>query len=244
VAAKAPRPDWTAFFCQCARGAYQVETSFHKELLAHFGTTAAAACAGAAPCPASLLYTSWLLATVHGRAFYEGLAAVLPCFIVYLEVGRALLQRGARGAAPCEWGTALAVMCVWGRVSGGGGGGGRGQGRGKGGPGARLALVREVKRCGVQPLACVAALFRPLISYPAARPHMLLIVPCHAAPLPIVSAGSPHPLYQQWLDQYGGAEFEGLVLQVVAVANEVAAELGPVQVTPCPLLLPLPPQRF
>lgn len=30
VASKAPRPDWTAFFCKCSQGAYEVESGFHE----------------------------------------------------------------------------------------------------------------------------------------------------------------------------------------------------------------------
>lgn len=40
--------------------------------LSHWGSDTAQETAGAAPCPNSLLYTSWVTATVHERAFYEG----------------------------------------------------------------------------------------------------------------------------------------------------------------------------
>ncbi|KAL4853290.1 Aminopyrimidine aminohydrolase [Chlorella vulgaris] len=134
VASKAPRPDWTAFFCKCSQGAYEVESGFHEEFLAYFGSSAGEETAAAAACPNSLMYTSWMLSTIHQRSFYEGLAAVLPCFVVYLEVGKALKRKG-----------------------------------------------------------------------------------------------SPHPLYQQWIEKYGGLEYESLVLQVIHMANEVAAELSDTQ---------------
>ena len=101
-----------------------------------------ATCAPGPSHPGSLLYTSWVTATAHERAFYEGgspmlqcqgalaagvgapaclperplplarstlafqplphpcaagLAAVLPCFVVYLEVGKALKRLGELG---------------------------------------------------------------------------------------------------------------------------------------------------
>ncbi len=40
--------------------------------LSHWGSDTAQETEGAAPCPNSLLYTSWVTATVHERAFYEG----------------------------------------------------------------------------------------------------------------------------------------------------------------------------
>lgn len=134
AASRSPRPEWTAFFCRCAQATYEVEGGFHREFLQYFGTSVEQETAVAEQSPNNVMYTSFILATVHERAFYEGLAALLPCFVVYLEVGKALKRRG-----------------------------------------------------------------------------------------------SPHPLYASWIDKYGGEEFEGIVLQIVRMANEVAAELGPAQ---------------
>ncbi|PRW05947.1 thiaminase II [Chlorella sorokiniana] len=103
VASKAPRPEWAAFLCRCGLEALEVELGFHEEFLQHWGTDTAQETAGAAACPNSLLYTSWVTATVHERAFYEGLAAVLPCFVVYLEVGKALKQLGSPHPAYKAW---------------------------------------------------------------------------------------------------------------------------------------------
>ncbi|KAI3436586.1 hypothetical protein D9Q98_006003 [Chlorella vulgaris] len=131
VASKAPRAEWVAFFSKAAHDAFLEESSFHKEFLAYFDTTVKRETASAELAPFSLLYTSTVLATVHGQAFYEALAAVLPCFVVYLEVGKALLLKG-----------------------------------------------------------------------------------------------SPHPLYQKFIDRFAGTEYEQLTLSVVEMANAVAAEAG------------------
>ncbi|MCL4289996.1 MAG: thiaminase II [Thermoleophilia bacterium] len=40
-------------------------------------------------------------------------------------------------------------------------------------------------------------------------------------------AGSPRPLYQRWLDMYGGEEYESLVGTVLDVADELEPGLGP-----------------
>lgn len=53
-----------------------------QEFFAYWGTTVAKETAGTVQAPNNHAYTSFLLATIHDRAFYEGLAAVLPCFVV------------------------------------------------------------------------------------------------------------------------------------------------------------------
>jgi thiaminase/transcriptional activator TenA len=45
--------------------------------------------------PACRAYSSFLLAAVYGGSFVEGLAAVLPCYWIYWEVGKALTERGS-----------------------------------------------------------------------------------------------------------------------------------------------------
>ncbi|PRW56001.1 thiaminase II [Chlorella sorokiniana] len=136
VASKAPadRPAWTAFLARCANEAYAEEDTFHKEFLAYYNTTVDEETVGTRLAPSCQLYATTILSTVHERAFYEGMAAILPCFIVYLEVAKTLQPRG-----------------------------------------------------------------------------------------------SPHLLYQKFIDRFGGAEYESLALEVVQIANAVAAELGETQ---------------
>jgi thiaminase/transcriptional activator TenA len=47
--------------------------------------------------------------------------------------------------------------------------------------------------------------------------------------LPCWHAGSRHPLYQRFIDRFGGSEYEELTMQVVAMVNNAAAELGDAQ---------------
>ena len=42
--------------------------------------------------PNTLLYTSYLLRVVTTRPYAEGLAALLPCFWVYMHVGKCMLE--------------------------------------------------------------------------------------------------------------------------------------------------------
>ena len=45
------------------------------------------------PAPTNRAYTSYFLSQVHSQPFHEGLAAVLPCYWIYAEVGKELLKR-------------------------------------------------------------------------------------------------------------------------------------------------------
>jgi len=53
--------------------------------------------------PATTAYTSYLLAVCHQRPFHEGLAAVLPCYWIYEQVGRALQQDGSSDPVYARW---------------------------------------------------------------------------------------------------------------------------------------------
>jgi thiaminase/transcriptional activator TenA len=80
--------------------------------------------------PNCLLYTSTLLRVAHERPHFEAVAAFLPCYWIYWEVGKHLAEKG-----------------------------------------------------------------------------------------------SSHPLYQQWIDTYAGDEFGGLVSEVLAITDRLAADL-------------------
>ena len=53
--------------------------------------------------PTTLSYTSYLLATVYGGSFAEGLAAILPCYWIYARVGAALLEQGSPDPRYQRW---------------------------------------------------------------------------------------------------------------------------------------------
>ncbi|MCZ0731474.1 thiaminase II [Mycolicibacterium iranicum] len=102
VAAKAPTLADTAMFSRHAAEVFDVELSLHGELLPALGLSADAV--DAAPvAPTTLAYNSYLLATVYGGSFADGLAAVLPCYWIYAEVGAELLTRGSTDARYQRW---------------------------------------------------------------------------------------------------------------------------------------------
>jgi thiaminase/transcriptional activator TenA len=57
----------------------------------------------ASPAPTTLAYTSYLLATVLGGSYAEGIGAVLPCYWIYWEVGKELLRRGSPNPRYQQW---------------------------------------------------------------------------------------------------------------------------------------------
>lgn len=102
VGAKAPTLADTAMFGRHAAEVLDVELALHGELLPALGLSADAV--DAAPVtPTTQAYTSYLLATAYGGTFADGLAAVLPCYWIYAEVGAELSQRGSTDARYQRW---------------------------------------------------------------------------------------------------------------------------------------------
>jgi len=79
---RAPEAAEVAMFARHAAGAIEVERHLHESLLPQLGIHPAAL-AATEMAPVTLAYTSYLLATVHGGSYAEGVAAVLPCYWIY-----------------------------------------------------------------------------------------------------------------------------------------------------------------
>jgi thiaminase/transcriptional activator TenA len=96
LASKAPREDWAALLARHATEAIEAEKQLHKTLLP----------SGTPPgelAPTNRAYTNHLLATASRLSFTEGLAAMLPCYWVYWEVGKELKKRGSSDPAYAKW---------------------------------------------------------------------------------------------------------------------------------------------
>ncbi|MGH2534467.1 MAG: thiaminase II [Thermomicrobiales bacterium] len=101
-AARAPDEDAIRMFSEHAAGAIAVERSLHEGFFAEFGLSDAEI-AATPLAPTNLAYTSYLLATTHGGSFAEALGAVLPCYWIYWEVGKALIARGSPNPLFQRW---------------------------------------------------------------------------------------------------------------------------------------------
>ncbi len=102
VAAKAPTLADTAMFAGHAAGVFDVEVALHASLLPELGLDFTAL-DGVPVSPTTRAYTSYLLATAYGGSFAEGLAAVLPCYWIYAEVGAELVKRGSPDPRYQRW---------------------------------------------------------------------------------------------------------------------------------------------
>jgi thiaminase/transcriptional activator TenA len=94
VASKAPTSAGTLMFAEHAAGIISDEQKLHDSLLADLGIDPAAVEASE-PAPATLAYTSYLLAVTATGSYAEGVAAVLPCYWIYWRAGRELAGRGS-----------------------------------------------------------------------------------------------------------------------------------------------------
>ncbi len=78
-------------FGECALEAVAVEQALHERYLREFGIDPAQL-ADAEPSPDCLGYTSFLVATAYHEPWEVLVAALLPCFWVYWDVGTAISQ--------------------------------------------------------------------------------------------------------------------------------------------------------
>jgi thiaminase/transcriptional activator TenA len=130
AAARAPTEEDVLMFSRHATGALEVERSLHGSFFREFGLSDREV-AMTPLAPTTLAYTGYLLSVAYGGSFPEAVAALLPCYWIYWQVGRTLLEQG-----------------------------------------------------------------------------------------------SPDPLYQRWIDTYGGEEFGAIVSEVLALTDRVGADLG------------------
>ena len=90
--AKAPDGPALRTFVQSALEAVSVEQALHERYLAEFGVDPAQL-GSAEPSPDCLAYTSFLVATAYHDPWDVLVAALLPCFWIYWDVGCAIAKR-------------------------------------------------------------------------------------------------------------------------------------------------------
>jgi thiaminase (transcriptional activator TenA) len=89
-------------FNEHSAGAITVERSLHEGFLKDLGVTQEET-DRTAPTPTTLAYTSYLLKTASLSDYPEVLGAVLPCYWIYWEVGKALLEHGSPDPMYQKW---------------------------------------------------------------------------------------------------------------------------------------------
>jgi thiaminase/transcriptional activator TenA len=102
AAARAPEDDWIVMFNEHAVGALRVERALHESFFKEFGL-APAEVAATPLAPTNLAYTSYLLAVAYGAPYHEAIAALLPCYWIYWEVGKELERIGSPDPLYTRW---------------------------------------------------------------------------------------------------------------------------------------------
>jgi thiaminase/transcriptional activator TenA len=88
LASSAPTTEDSARLEAFARGAEEAEMCLHKSFFVEWDISAD----GAEQMPHCLLYTSYMKRVVTTRSHAQGLAVLLPCFWVYMHVGKCMLK--------------------------------------------------------------------------------------------------------------------------------------------------------
>lgn len=86
-------------FVRFAEGAAVVERALHHTYFLEFGIDTPTR----QQSPACFAYTNFLLATTACRSYEEGMAALLPCFWIYREVGNDIYRRAASNNPYQKW---------------------------------------------------------------------------------------------------------------------------------------------
>jgi thiaminase/transcriptional activator TenA len=102
LAAKAPHNDAMIALAGSARECIVVERALHEGFFQQFGVSPERV-ATTEPSPTCAHYASFLLASAHNAPFEVGVAAVLPCFWIYWEVGKHLYGMAARDNPYQAW---------------------------------------------------------------------------------------------------------------------------------------------
>jgi thiaminase/transcriptional activator TenA len=91
VAARADDPHIVQTMALASHTALVVEGSLHSTFLKDFGAEGQAA--DAEPSPACFAYTNYLLAQAHSKSLPVAMASILPCYVIYNDVGRHILAQ-------------------------------------------------------------------------------------------------------------------------------------------------------
>jgi len=99
LSAKAESQEQSVLFATHVSDVIKVERDLHNYFFTHWKINPE----DFEQSPSNLMYTSYLLSTVYSRPFYEGVAVVLPCYWIYMEVGRELTKKGSPNPLYKRW---------------------------------------------------------------------------------------------------------------------------------------------
>ena len=97
-ASKAPNPNDLVLLLEFSKGAIVAEKSLHEYYFEHFDITLDVERA-----PSCFTYTHFLIASVSHHGYETGIAALLPCFWIYREVGKHIHANSEPGNPYQQW---------------------------------------------------------------------------------------------------------------------------------------------
>jgi len=102
AADKAPKPEWSELLRTHARETLAEEVRMHDAIFESYGVSRREQ-ASAEMAPEAFGYAKFILATAHAGSFGEAIASLLPCYWIYLEVGKQLVSQGSPVTEYQEW---------------------------------------------------------------------------------------------------------------------------------------------
>ena len=102
VAAKAPKDNWIVILNKSSISLLEAERLLHESYFHDFALSENEL-AQRPVAPTTLAYTNYLLTTAHSRPFAEALSCILPCYWIYLEVGKTLSKTGSPDPLYQRW---------------------------------------------------------------------------------------------------------------------------------------------
>lgn len=86
-------------FSSHVQDVFKVERSLHEYFISEWNIDESSF----NPSPTNLLYTSFLISTVLTKPYYIGVVTVLPCYWIYMEVGKELIKKGSPNKLYQKW---------------------------------------------------------------------------------------------------------------------------------------------
>lgn len=102
TAAKSPRDDWLTSFADHAKMIIVAERALHDSFFKDWKLSEIEVYSTPTS-PTNLAYTSYLISTAYSRPFHEVLGALLPCYWIYLQVGKKLEEKGSSNPLFQRW---------------------------------------------------------------------------------------------------------------------------------------------
>jgi len=102
TASKAPKQEWADLLNTHSAETLSFERQLHEDIFNKYQISSQQI-SRTEPSPEAFAYTNFLVATAYSRPFAESMAALLPCYWIYWEVGKELEKNGSKNPVYQSW---------------------------------------------------------------------------------------------------------------------------------------------